>query len=82
MPNFKITVVLAIAGLTLSTDAFSQDADEATQAEAAKIETGSTEGVVTNAASCEYEGGSVHGPDRRDDLLYPNPRRCCQYPGL
>ena len=82
MPNFKITVVLAIAGLTLSTDAFSQDADEATQAEAAKIETGSTEGVVTNAASCEYEGGSVHGPDRGDDLLHPNPRRCCQYPGL
>ncbi len=82
MPNFRITVVLAIVGLTLSTDAFSQDTDEATQAEAAKIETGSTEDVVTDAASCEYESRSVHGPDRRDDLLHPNPRCFCQYPSL
>jgi len=61
MPNFKITAILAVAGLALSTGAFAQDAetDAATQAEAVKIETPSSEGVVTDAATCEYEGGSV-----------------------
>ena len=63
MPNFKITAGLAIAGLALSTIAFAQDAevqaDPETLAQAELIETPSTEGVVTDAASCEYEGGSV-----------------------
>ena len=50
---------LKLAGVTLalvfaaSSTAFAQDAD------AAKIETPSVEGIVTNAATCEYEGGSV-----------------------
>lgn len=57
MPNVKITAVLAIAGLTMSGSAFAQDA--ATEAEAELMKTPSTEGVVTDAASCEYEGGSV-----------------------
>ena len=63
MPNFKLTAGLAIAGLTLSTVAFAQDAevqaDPETLAQAELIEAPSTEGVVTDEASCEYEGGSV-----------------------
>lgn len=65
MPNFKITAVLAVAGLAFSTSAFAQDttpdvqADEETRAMAAKINTPSTEGIVTDEASCTYEGGSV-----------------------
>lgn len=63
MPNFKITAGLAIAGLALSTAAFAQDAeiqaDPETLAQAELIEAPSTEGVVTDEASCEYEGGSV-----------------------
>lgn len=63
MPNFKLTAGLAIAGLALSTVAFAQDAevqaDPETLAQAELIEAPSTEGVVTDEASCEYEGGSV-----------------------
>lgn len=63
MPNFKFTAGLAIAGLAFSTVAFAQDAeiqaDAETLAQAELIETPSTEGIVTDAASCEYEGGSV-----------------------
>lgn len=63
MPNFKFTAGLAIAGLALSTVAFAQDADiqadAETRAQAELIEAPSTEGIVTDEASCEYEGGSV-----------------------
>lgn len=69
MPNMKLTAVLAIAGLAFSTSAFAQDAatptapeiqaDAETLATAEKINTASTEGVVTDEASCTYEGGSV-----------------------
>ena len=57
MPNFKFTAGLAIAGFALSTVAFAQDAeiqaDPETLAQAELIETPSTEGIVTDAASCE-----------------------------
>jgi hypothetical protein len=66
MPNMKLTAVLAIAGLAFSTHAFAQDAatpevqaDAETLAQAELINTPSTEGVVTDEASCTYEGGSV-----------------------
>ncbi|GHA98968.1 hypothetical protein GCM10009069_22420 [Algimonas arctica] len=69
MPNMKLTAVLAIAGLAFSTSAFAQDAatpdapeitaDAETLATAEKINTPSTEGIVTDEASCTYEGGSV-----------------------
>lgn len=66
MPNLKLTAVLAIAGFAFSTTAFAQDAmtpdvkaDAETLATAEKINTPSVEGIVTNEASCTYEGGSV-----------------------
>jgi hypothetical protein len=63
MPNFKITAVLAVAGLALSAPAFAQDAeiqaDPETLAQAELIRTPSEEGIVTDAESCEYEGGDV-----------------------
>lgn len=58
MPNFKITAVLAVAGLTMNASAFAQDT-AASEIEAELVNTPSTEGVVTDAESCEYEGGSV-----------------------
>lgn len=69
MPNMKLTAVLAIAGFAFSTTAFAQDAatpaapeisaDAETLAQAELINTPSTEGVVTDEASCTYEGGSL-----------------------
>ncbi|MGJ8561061.1 MAG: hypothetical protein ACSHX3_12565 [Litorimonas sp.] len=69
MSNMKFTAVLALAGFAFSTTAFAQDsvtpaapevqADAETLATAEKINTPSTEGVVTDEASCTYEGGSV-----------------------
>lgn len=58
MPNFKITAVLAVAGLAMNMSAFAQT-DTSPEIEAELVNTPSTEGVVTDAASCEYEGGSV-----------------------
>ena len=68
MTKTKITTVLAIAGFALSSTVFAQDAetsapevkaDAETLAQAELINTPSTEGVVTDEASCTYEGGSV-----------------------
>lgn len=65
MPNVKIASVLAVASLALSSVAFAQDtaADDAAQAQARAdaeaLATPSTEGVVTDEASCTYEGGDV-----------------------
>lgn len=68
MSTIKLTAVLAIAGFALSTSAFAQDAattapdvkaDAETLATAEKINTPSVEGIVTDDASCTYEGGSV-----------------------
>lgn len=66
MPKLKIAAGLALAGFASMT-AFAQDAapdadvqaDAATRAQAELIEAPSTEGIVTDRASCEYEGGSV-----------------------
>jgi hypothetical protein len=51
----KLKIAGATFALVLATAAtgFAQDADDA------KMQTPSTEGIVTNAASCEYEGGSI-----------------------
>ncbi|MEM9600652.1 MAG: hypothetical protein AAF926_06490 [Pseudomonadota bacterium] len=67
MFNVKIAAALAVASLALSPVAFAQDAapqvDEAAQeqarADAEALATPSTEGVVTDEASCTYEGGNV-----------------------
>jgi hypothetical protein len=63
MPNLKFAAVLAVAGLAAAAPAFAQDADvqadAATRAQAELINTASTEGIVTDRASCDYEGGSV-----------------------
>lgn len=54
MSNFKIASVTLALVFAASGSAFAQSADE----EAAKLaNTPSTEGVVSNAASCQYEGG-------------------------
>lgn len=69
MSNMKLTAVLALAGFAFSTTAFAQDAetpvtpevkaDAETLAQAELINTPSIEGIVTDEASCTYEGGSV-----------------------
>ena len=61
MTKFKITAAIAIAAFTC-TPAFAQmtDAEKAeAEAQAALMEAPSTEGIVTDEASCTYEGGSV-----------------------
>ena len=65
---------LKIAGATLalvfaaSGSAFAQTADEIA---AEKAKTPSTEGVVTSAASCQYEGGFLGKADGADVCLVP-----------
>lgn len=68
MTKLTRIALMAVAGLSVSTAAMAQDAlsadamadaDPETRAMAEKINTPSTEGVVTDAASCDYEGGSV-----------------------
>ncbi|WP_298913568.1 hypothetical protein [uncultured Algimonas sp.] len=73
MPDFKFTAIIAAAALALSTGAFAQttdvdatvdadveiQADAETRAQAQLIQAPSTEGVVTDRTSCEYEGGSI-----------------------
>ena len=65
---------LKIAGATLalvfaaSGSAFAQSADEIA---AEKAKTPSTEGIVTSAASCQYEGGFLGKADGADVCLVP-----------
>ncbi|MGB3455257.1 MAG: hypothetical protein WBG08_08705 [Litorimonas sp.] len=64
MTKTKFAAVLAVAAF-VAAPAFAQDAepdvkaDAETLAQAELINTRSAEGVVTDEASCEYEGGSV-----------------------
>ena len=58
MSKFRIGAAAGIAALALSaTTAFAQTSDAERQAEL--IKEVSSEGVVTSAQTCEYEGGSV-----------------------
>lgn len=55
MSKLKITGAAIALVFAASTSAFAQNADA--EEAARKASTPSTEGVVTNAASCQYEGG-------------------------
>ncbi|MGB6230893.1 MAG: hypothetical protein WBF53_12310 [Litorimonas sp.] len=57
MNKFKITAALAALSFAFAPAAFAQDLT--TEQEAELMKTPSTEGIVTDRASCEYEGGSV-----------------------
>lgn len=52
MSKTKLAGIACALAFAASASAFAQEVDEA------KMKTPSTEGVVTNAASCEYEGGT------------------------
>lgn len=54
MSKLKIAGAAVALAFAASTSAFAQSADEEA---ARKAKTPSTEGVVTSAASCQYEGG-------------------------
>lgn len=53
MSKSKLAGLACALVFAAAAPAFAQDVDDA------KMKTPSTEGIVTNAASCEYEGGTV-----------------------
>jgi len=68
MSKFKIAGVTLALVFAASGSAFAQTADEEA---AAKANTPSIEGVVTNAASCQYEGGFLGEVDGANVCLAP-----------